>query len=273
MTDTPLLGPNTAPELHLMTFNIRRPMPHLNKRHPDAWSRRETAVRRLLTSERPTVLGVQEAMPLQSQFLASILPSGFDWVGRGRKSDGSGEQCPIFFDADRLKLLRWHQLALSATPEVPGSTSWGNRIPRILVSATFRDLETDHKFSVLNTHLDHLSLTSRVTSGAAILDLVLAAELPVIVMGDFNVDAGSPTHRLLVSDGALQDSWCAAEDRATEHWGTFPNYEPPRPEAKRIDWILTAPSIAVKRAAINIKTYDGVWPSDHAPVQALVRFR
>ncbi|GAB3523773.1 endonuclease/exonuclease/phosphatase family protein [Arthrobacter monumenti] len=273
MTDTPLLGPCMAPELHLMTFNIRRPMPHLNKRSPDAWTYRQGAVRRLMTAEQPTLLGLQEAMPIQMQFLASVLPSSFDSVGHGRKSDGSGEHCPIFFDSNRLELLRWDQQALSATPKVPGSTSWGNRIPRILVSATFRDLETGHEFVALNTHLDHISLKSRVRSGAAILDDVLAAELPVILVGDFNVDVDSRLHRLLVSSGALSDAWRTAKDRLTAHWGTFPNYRPPRNDAKRIDWILAGSSIATERAGININTYDGVWPSDHAPVQAAVRFR
>ena len=50
-----------------------------------------------------------------------------------------------------------------------------------------------------------------------------------------------------------------------------PDYWPPSPTGNRIDWILTTPGITVKEAAINTWTKDGRWPSDHAPVQALVR--
>ncbi|MBB3090386.1 hypothetical protein [Nocardioides albus] len=42
-------------------------------------------------------------------------------------------------------------------------------------------------------------------------------------------------------------------------------------DGTRIDWILTTPGITVKEAAINTWTKDGRWPSDHTPVQALVR--
>jgi acyl-CoA thioesterase-1 len=41
----------------------------------------------------------------------------------------------------------------------------------------------------------------------------------------------------------------------------------------RIDWVLTEPGITVKKAAINTYVEGDVTPSDHWPVQALLRFR
>lgn len=272
MTQTPMLGPVDAPDLHLMTFNIRRPMPHLSKRHPDSWSRRAPLVGRLLASERPTVLGVQEAMPRQLGVIESGLDAGYESVGRGRKASGSGERCPIFYDSSRLELVEWRQEALSATPDAPGSTSWGNRIPRILVVASFKDRATGTRFLVVNTHLDHISRTSRLLSANAILDID-SGELPIIVMGDFNSGVTSEVHDALTNSKQLQDAWYTADEQVTEPWGTFPNYRDPRRGAKRIDWILAGASVDVLRSAINVTRYDGAWPSDHAPVQMIARIQ
>src|SRR5690606_42122146 len=55
--------------------------------------------------------------------------------------------------------------------------------------------------------------------------------------------------------------------------GTFPDYGTPVPDGDRIDWILTTPGVEVRAAAINTWTRYGRYPSDHTPVQALLRLR
>ncbi len=272
MTDGAVVGPIDPPAMQVMSYNIRRRLPHLNPMSPDRWARRRPLLTRLLTAEQPTVLGVQEAMPDQAESVASALGARYSYVGRGREANGSGEGCPLYFDTDRLELLEWKQTALSATPDVAGSMTWGNRVPRIVVAATFRDRATARDFLVVNTHLDHLFHASRVSSVRALRDLVLAAKKPSIVMGDFNTDAGSAPHSEIVAGGRLRDSWLVGE-RATESWGTFPDYREPRHGRKRIDWILVTRRVEVLTAAINITRYDGAWPSDHTPVQAVVRIR
>ncbi|HEV7950327.1 MAG TPA: endonuclease/exonuclease/phosphatase family protein, partial [Glaciihabitans sp.] len=132
MPDVPLIGPVSAPELHVMTFNIRRRMMHLTRRSPDRWHNRKALLRRILRSEKPTVLGIQEAMPDQMTYVAESLPESYLSIGYGRNPDMSGERCAIFYDRDRLQLGEWSQLALSDTPDVPGSRSWGNMIPRVV---------------------------------------------------------------------------------------------------------------------------------------------
>jgi endonuclease/exonuclease/phosphatase family metal-dependent hydrolase len=63
----------------------------------------------------------------------------------------------------------------------------------------------------------------------------------------------------------------AAAERLTPEWGTFNYWDPePREAANRIDWIMTEPSIHVHQAAINTYSRNGLVPSDHWPVQALI---
>ena len=270
MTDSALIGPVVAPDLHVMTYNIRRRLPHLNPRSPDRWVHRQPLLRRLLTVEQPALLGVQEALFDQAGFVRHALGEHYRSIGYGREANKGGEGCPIFYDSRRLRVLGWQQAALSDTPEVPGSTSWGNRVPRLVIGATFRDLATGTEFQAVNTHLDHRSRTSRLRSADELRRIVSASPLPTIMTGDFNTDADTDPYDALTDHGLLLDTWDTTEERLTEVWETFLNYRPPRHQNKRIDWILVSPGITVRTAAINVTRYEGGWPSDHAAVQAVV---
>ena len=270
MTDTPLIGPVAPPDIQVMTYNIRRRMTRLMPRSPDRWVRRRVLIQRLLEAEQPVILGVQEALPDQAGFVRHALGESYRSVGYGRNANKRGEGCPLFYDSDRIELLSWRQTALSDTPLVPGSTTWGNPTPRVAVAATFRERGVGVEFRVINTHFDQFSRRSRVHSVTEILRLVAETSLPTVVTGDFNTDDDSLPHELLVNSGVLVDTWDAAQVRLTDAWGSFANYGPPKLERKRIDWILATPTLSVLSAGLNVTRYDDKWPSDHAPVQAVL---
>jgi endonuclease/exonuclease/phosphatase family metal-dependent hydrolase len=272
VTDSPLVGPVGAPNIQVMTYNIRRRMSRLMPRSPDRWDHRRVLIERLLRAERPTIVGVQEALPDQAGFVRHALGSNYRSVGYGRNANKRGEGCPLMYDSARVELLAWRQTALSATPFQRGSTTWGNPTPRVAVAATFRDLLTGAEFRAINTHFDQYSRTSRMRSADEILRLVGQSPLPTVVTGDFNSDDGSLVHDAITASGALVDTWSVAEKRLTESWGSFANYGPPKRKRKRIDWILATPSITVLSAGINVTRFDGKWPSDHAAVQTVVSF-
>ena len=250
----PLIGPVAPPALHIMTFNIRRRMDGLAWRRADRWRHRAPAVRARLRLEQPTVAGLQEVMPDQADSVLVSLGRRYRFVGRGHGRRGTGEGCPLFYDAERLELLHWEQTALSEYPHEAGSRTWGNPIPRIAVAARFRDRATGGRFTAVNTHLDPFSPRSRLRSADALKAVI---------------DSGSRTLRDML-DGGLRDAWSIAEHRVTASVGTFANYRTPRPDRARIDWILVTPGVAVQRAAINTRLFAGVWPSDHLPVQAVL---
>ena len=270
MTDVAFMKAVTAPELQVMTYNIRRRIPHLISRSPDRWERRRPLLQRLLEAEHPSIVGVQEALPEQAGFVRHALGEHYRSVGYGRQANRRGEGCPIFYDNDRLKLIDWAQTALSSTPLIAGSTSWGNTTPRVVVRATFRDRITNIEFCALNTHFDQFSRRSRMHSADEILRLVSDSALPALVTGDFNTDTDSMPHDQLTASRALNDCWQHADIRISESWGSFPNYQSPRLGRKRIDWILATPTIVVSKIGVNITRFDGMWPSDHAPVQSVV---
>lgn len=277
MTDGALIGPVVAPELHVMTFNIRRRVPRSRAGGADDWATRRRLVHRLLAAEQPTLLGVQEALSDQVETVAEALGDRYRWVGTGRDPSGRGERCPIYFDATRLELTAWRQLALSATPDLHGSRSWGNMTRRILVTAEFTDRATGARLMAFNTHLDHLSWRSRLHSARMIVRLATAARAAdpaaaVVITGDFNADERSAVHRNLTDDG-LRDVWDAAADRITPQWGTYSGYRRRRVGGRRIDHILVDDGLEVLRTGINAARFDGRAPSDHEPVQSVLRHR
>jgi endonuclease/exonuclease/phosphatase family metal-dependent hydrolase len=266
-----LVGPAGAPNLHVMSWNIRRRNRFPALRSADRWSERGPRLRGLLTAERPTVLGVQEALADQAFFAQASLGADYRVIGRGRSAAGQGEGTPIIYDSARLEALDWTQTALSRRPNTPGSRSWGSIYPRIMVAVSFRDRATGLCCLVINTHLDHLSGRARLMAARMLRRTITDSSLPAIVTGDLNAGADSEAMRELQSDGTLAETWTVADCHYSREWDTFANYGLPQARGRRVDWILASPSFQVEGTAVNAERYAGGWASDHLPVQAVMR--
>lgn len=267
----PVIGPAESPDLHVMSFNVQRAMEGSMVPRRDRWSVRAPAFFALLRSEQPTIVGLQEALPRAMQVVNEALGPHHRALGRGRGRRGMGEGNPLVYDSERLELRSWEQRALSDRPHVPGSRTWGNLLPRVMVWAEFSDRSTGARFRVVNTHLDPLSPRSRRRSADAILASVRRSTLPTVVLGDLNAGPASPTVDALVAGGRLLDTWSLAERRTTPRWGTFAGHGRARLSARRIDWLFVTPGVRVREVGVNARSFDGVRPSDHLALQALLR--
>ncbi|WP_462418441.1 endonuclease/exonuclease/phosphatase family protein [Kytococcus sp. Marseille-QA3725] len=266
----PVIGRSRRGLVHVMSFNIRFDKEGTPPSSPDHWPTRRPAVTQLLRTERPDLLGVQEAEFTQLPALEESLPH-HRMIGFGREGGSKGEYSAILYDARRFTLLEWDQFALSDTPDVIGSATWGNSVPRIVTWGRFSDTETGTQLVHVNTHFDHESENARRRSAEVVAALrERFAGVPVLVTGDFNAlaDESAPYSTLTAT---YRDTWHVAGERLTPRWGTFPDYEAPVVGEKRIDWVLATPGVRVLEVGINTARPRGVWPSDHTPVQALVR--
>lgn len=263
-----ILGAPPPGALHVATWNIRRRVPTV--RRADAWRTRAPRLRAALRAEQPHVLAVQEAMPDQASFVREALGADHRVLGRGRDARGGDEACLLVVDERRLEVLDWWQQALSDEPDRPGSRSWGNLLPRVLVAAELRDRETGTPLLAISTHLSLASQRARLRSVEAIRDVVASRDMPALVLGDLNAGEGSRTLAALLDDDLLHDAWAVSREHATPQWTTRPAYRSPRERGRRLDWILVGPGVTVTRAAIDARTFDGGWPSDHLGVHALV---
>lgn len=268
--DRPLIGGVVAPEVHCATLNVRRRV-RRPAGHPDAWEFRRDAVVALVTSEEPTVLAVQEALPTQTADLTSALGSRWEPVVVGRGPRGGGEAVGLFLDRERLDVVERRNWALSRTPSRPGSRSWATAFPRHAVGAVVRDRLTGTHFTAVATHLDVASPWARLRGAQLLGRIVRERRLPAVVMADWNCPAGSAPWRALAEAGVV-DSWGRASRQVGEAYGTYPHYGSPRVGGRRIDGVLVTEDAVVDRVAVDVRRPDGVWPSDHAAVHAVVRW-
>lgn len=267
-----VLFPNVeTPDLHVMSFNVRRRFERITWPPADRWGLRKERLRTFLGATRPHLLGSQETMPDQARWVQGALGSSYGRVGLGRGKDLGGEGTPIFYDRDRLEVEDWEQVALSDTPAVPGSTGWGNTIPRIAVIARMRDRATSARFVFVNSHFDAFSRGARRRSARWLNDVVADESVPLLFTADINAHVRSTELSAMFDDGRLVDTWASTPARRTAEWGTYNNYRRPKLGARRIDAILATPDVGVRAVGIDPRPTGTSWPSDHLPIQAVVR--
>lgn len=249
----------TAP-LRVMSFNVRVPV---ESDGPDRWEARREQMARLIREQSPDLIGTQELVKAQGDFLVEWLPE-YAWFGIGRRGDDSDEHMGVFYRKDVFNLLESGNFWLSDTPDVPGSISWGNILPRMATWGLFERKSDGRRFYLINTHFPYRDVDGPARERAAKLILrrvkQLPAKVPVIVTGDFNDVPESGAYRALT--GGLRDAWVDVPGHAGPA-ATFHGFT--GKADKRIDWVLyrgLRPR-AVRTLDMN---ENGRYPSDHFPV-------
>jgi endonuclease/exonuclease/phosphatase family metal-dependent hydrolase len=258
----------------VLSFNIRYGTANDGE---NAWPRRRDLVFEVLRSENADFCGLQEALRFQIDEIREAVPGSAEY-GRARGDGGTeGEYSAILYRADRWQLDRGDTLWLSDTPRKPGSTSWGNSIPRIVTWGRFVEKKSGRALYVFNSHFDHRSQRSRVKSAKFIAGLIAreAVDAPVVLMGDFNAGEDNPAIAELkqapeTARLRLVDTFRALHPRA-ENVGTFNGFEG-WTSGQKIDYVMTVPSANVESAEIVHLHQNGRYPSDHFPVSAEIVF-
>jgi endonuclease/exonuclease/phosphatase family metal-dependent hydrolase len=251
-----------APDaLRVMSFNVRYGTADDG---PNAWAHRRDILVETIRNEHPDVIGTQELLKDQADYIVAKLPD-YSWFGIDRRGGHGDEHMGIFYRRDRLKLVEQGNFWLSDTPSVPGSISWGHPLPRMATWGVF-ETKNGKRFRLLNTHFPYRAEDdfAREKAAALIADYLRQPDHagPVIVTGDFNTDVSSKAHAILTK--AVADAW-----QTTAHTGpvgTFHGFKGV-PGADRIDWILSR-GFTVGRVATLTTNRNGRYPSDHFPVVA-----
>lgn len=302
--------PAPPSDVSIMSFNIRY---GLADDGDNSWRQRRDLVGNVIAAHEPDVLGLQEALRFQLDDLRVALPE-YAEVGVGR-DDGrfKGEYCPVLYRRDRFSAVDGGTFWLSDTPEVAGSTTWGNRLPRICTWVRLRERSDPARgiaggrvVAVYNLHLDHESEPARRKSVELLARRIITqvhSDEAVIVTGDFNCGEQSAALRFLRgeiasavnpdSTAAAAPGWTGLMDTFRPHGaadaapaafvGTFHGFKGTR-DGDRIDYVLVGaakrgraanrvPSVQVLSASIDRTNDNGRWPSDHYPVVATVRFK
>ena len=261
------------PAIRVMSFNIRFGAADDGK---NSWPHRRYLVLETIQMFGPDLLGAQEVLGFQVEFLQKNLKGyGFHGVGR-EDGKAKGEFVPIFYRLDRFALLDAGHFWLSETPKLAGSRSWDAALPRMLSWVILRDRQGKGRpFAFANAHFDHRGSQARLESAKLIGRWAESVEMPVILAGDFNAGEGSDPYNALMRAKGLAsfvDSYRAIHPEKNPREGTFSHWIGRR-EGKRIDWILHSAKFLTLNASINYTNEEGRYPSDHYPVQAILRRR
>jgi endonuclease/exonuclease/phosphatase family metal-dependent hydrolase len=261
--------------LRVMTFNIRYASAADGE---NAWDKRKELLLATIRAFDPDLLGTQEVLAEQADFLAEHL-AGYTLVGVGR-DDGKrrGEFSAILLRIKRFELLASGTFWLSETPEVAGSKSWDSSLPRIATWARLRDRAAGGRELVfLNTHWDHRGDEARTQSGKIIRKWLAenARGAAVVVTGDLNVADSHAGYRSLVDPAGgeprLADAYRVVHPGEQQDEATFHGFSGRR-SGRRIDFILVSRQLDAREAAIDRTSRDGRYPSDHFPVTAVLRY-
>jgi endonuclease/exonuclease/phosphatase family metal-dependent hydrolase len=264
-----LWHPAAAQALRVMTFNVRLPVASDGD---NRWENRRELMARVIERQHPDVFGTQELFKSQGDDLVERLPR-YAWFGEGRRGRDGGEHdehMGVFYRTDRLRVVESGDFWLSDTPQVPGSISWGHPLPRMATWALFERIADGKRFYLFNTHLPYRAEDEDARTRGARLILqhlqALPAQVPVVLVGDFNTAPDSPAHALLTA--TLQDAWTGSP-RRTGPEATFHDFTG-TPD-RRIDWILQR-GFEVERVRTITTHVHGRYPSDHFPVLATLRW-
>jgi endonuclease/exonuclease/phosphatase family metal-dependent hydrolase len=267
--------------VRVMSFNIRYGTASDGINH---WDNRKEALVRTIQEFGPDLLGTQETLDFQKDFLATQFPH-LEPFGVGRDDGGQrGEMAALFFDKVRFEKLEGGHFWLSPTPDSIGSKGWDAALPRIATWVKLHDKTNTQAKPILflNTHFDHKGKEARIESARLIRRQLaeLSKGCRVVVTGDFNADEDSEPYKALFEEASapaanalsLRDTYRETESPLPDDAkGTFSNFLAENTKGARIDWIGCSAEWQVRWARIDRTSAEGRTPSDHFPVVAVLR--
>lgn len=266
-------GATPAARLKLMSYNIRY-IDAPGDEGDFAWEARRESSLRMIRSERPDVIGLQEPKRAQVDYLAGHLPEyGHIEMGRdhGIKPDG-GEHLMVMWLRDKYELVDRGWYWLSETPDEV-SRGWDAMCRRVTVWVRLRDKYTGHEFYYFNTHLDHKGERARL-EGAALnvrmMKRIAGRKLPVFISGDMNAEFGTPTAAYLAPFTRWMKS---ARDRAprNDDRATFNGFGKTAPHW--LDHIFYRNARPLEYATLDGADYGVRYISDHYPIICIFAFQ
>jgi len=258
----------------VMTFNLRYAGGDEGER---AWEARREGVAQRVRASGADIVATQECLARQADDLQRLLPE-FALAGVGRDDgDRAGEMCAILWRREHFIKLeeghRWHgEPGLAPSP--PDADAACVRMFSWVILA--ERAAPHRRLLVVNTHLDHVGMLARQRAALRLQAFLAehAGGLPVVLAGDFNAPAasGSPPYGLLVAPDAtppLTDCFRALHPVGEVPEGTFHGFAE-EDQPARIDWILAGGGLQALRAWIDRERVNGLRPSDHHPVVAVL---
>ena len=234
----------------------------------NSWQYRYGASAMMLDDQKPDVVGLQEALSDQVQYLTMALDKTYKAVGVGR-DDGkkAGEIMAVLYNFKTTKLLKWGTFWLSDTPDVP-SRGWDGACNRCATWAILKDKASGKKFFFVNTHIDHVGAEAQQKGVKLVADKIAELNkegLPVIVTGDFNMDVSN------ASMAPMKEGFQNAREAAVVTDDHF-SYNGWGKASSTIDYVWFKGFTCTRFETVTKPYAERTFISDHFPVKAVLVF-
>ena len=203
---------------------------------------------------------------------AAPFPGRRTGVGR---DDGKnqGEYSAIFYDKNKLEVVKSGTFWLSETPEKP-SKGWDAAYNRVCTYALFKIKKSGKKFMAMNVHFDHIGDLARVNSSKLILEKIKELNpqnLPLTLTGDFNLT--DDTEPIRIVSKSLDNVYYNSKKPHYGPIGTFTAFDVNTVPKDRIDYIFVKGFEVQSNRTINDRRENLLYPSDHFPILAEISFK
>lgn len=250
-----------APRVVVMSYNVR----YANSGDgSNAWDNRKGATIDMLSTLKPDVFGVQEAVASQVNYIKENSKI-YNCVGVGR-DDGvsAGEHMSVFWNTETIEMLDWGTFWLSQTPDKP-SRGWDAACNRTATWTLMKDKRHNKQFYFINTHLDHKGVLAQENGLKLIIDRLITMNrtgLPMVLTGDFNV---KPDNVILAELDQIMSSTRKVAS-STDNSSTYNGFGS---GSSIIDYIyMSGFQYALLYRTVNQKFGNVPYISDHYPVMS-----
>lgn len=250
--------------MKVMSFNIKCDDTIADMLYEQLWENRKNNLVREIIELSPDIIGMQEVMSHQQEYLLSALGDIYSSVYCNRDDNApNGEGSPVYYKKSKFDLVQSGTFWLSETPDKCASISWNSRWPRICTYVILKDKSTHKIFAHFNTHLDHKSPDARLNGIKLILSKIKQLNLPTILTGDFN--SPKTESATILCENELTNANTNNDNSITFHlWG---HPEVLKEGITNIDYISLSKLKSVNYKVINY-TKDSLKNSDHFAIQA-----
>ncbi len=228
---------------------------------------RAAAVIETIKKYDPDTVGVQEATPQWMDILRSCL-TGYEFIGKGREPDGSGEYSAIGYKRSVFELIKTETRWLSDTPNIASKVE-GSLCLRVYTYVTLKCKKCGKTITYVNTHFDHAEFlnsenTVRKKQAEYLSEFIKSlGNTYVILSGDFNSLPQDLSINEIKSSGL---SNCSETATVSDTTPTFENYT--------IDYIFAYKSLTdVSEYHVCYDKINGEFPSDHRPIFIDYKFK
>lgn len=265
----------------IMSFNING----VNGAGASAWKMRAPLIMTVINRYTPDIIGLQESSKANLDTFSEQLHDYMLVIGNCYGDTPPQDYTSILYKSARYELLTSGEFWFSETPDIE-SAGWGVEYPLGATWVKLKCLKTDQQLFYLNTHFEDgpWGEQSRVNASQLIINQLprLAADLPVVISGDFNCNPWSVPYDIFLENG-LTDTYRAAGNADSSDSSTFHAYQGRNYFALdfgteilwRVDWILVKGNRQRVQTTSSTIVRDAIppaYPSDHYPIVSEIKF-